>query len=75
MKRTSLFLDDDLVRKLQRTATARGVSMATLVREAVAQYLAPALVTQLPSVAGRFSCGESDTAERVDELLWSNPHE
>jgi hypothetical protein len=75
MRRTSLFLDDQLTKKLQKLARSRGVSFATVVREALAQYLAVAPSEQaLPSIAGRFSSGHSDTAERADELLWRDPH-
>lgn len=75
MKRTSLFLDDKLLRRLQRAAAREGVSVASLVREAVARYLAePATSGTLPSVAGRFSSGMSDTSSRTDDLLWKDPH-
>ncbi len=75
MKRTSLFLDAKTLRDAQRLAKSRGVSMATLVREAMAAYLAgPPAGDPLPSIAGSFSSGTSDTSERVDELLWRDPH-
>lgn len=75
MKRTSLFLDEKLLRALKRAAERKGASVASLIREAVANYLAdPATGGRLPSVAGRFSSGMHDTAERTDELLWRDPH-
>lgn len=78
MKRTSLFLDDKIVAQLQRLAARRGVSFATVVREALAVYAAsPAeshTAAALPSIAGRFTSGHADTASRVDELLWTDPH-
>lgn len=75
MRRTSLFLDEQLTKRLQKLARTRGVSFATVVREALAQYLVgPGLDDALPSIAGRFSSGVSDTSERVDELLWRDPH-
>jgi hypothetical protein len=75
MKRTTVFLDDALLARLQRLAQRQGVSFATLVREALAEYVVkPRAGTSLPSIAGRFSSGESDTSERVDALLWSDPH-
>jgi hypothetical protein len=74
MKRTSLFFDEDLIRQLKRVAAQRRVSVATLIREAVATYLAPAKGASLPSVAGRFASGRTDTSDRVDELLWVDPH-
>ncbi|HXT16394.1 MAG TPA: CopG family transcriptional regulator [Gemmatimonadaceae bacterium] len=75
MKRTSLFIDDQLIKRLQKLARTRGVSFATVVREALAQYLtAPGANTGVPSIAGRFRSGHADTSERVDELLWTDPH-
>lgn len=77
MRRTTLFLDEKLQRELRRLARNRGTSMAQLVREALAVYVtgSAAPPAALPSVAGRFASGTSDTSERVDELLWENPHE
>lgn len=76
MRRTSLFLDEQLIKRMQKLARSRGVSFATLVREALAQYAAQAQPSSgIPSIAGRFESGTNDTSERVDELLWRNPHE
>jgi predicted DNA-binding protein len=76
MHRTSLFLDEDTIKRIQKLARARGVSFATLVREALAQYVVEAEPSSpVPSIAGRFASGETDTSERVDELLWRSPHE
>ena len=75
MKRTTVFLDERTLLRLRRAAQRKGVSSATLVREAVNRYLdAPPVTTGLPSVAGQFASGHRDTAERADELLWPNPH-
>ena len=76
MKRTTMFIDEALLRRLQRLAQRQGVSYATLVREALTQYLdSPRVSGELPSIAGRFSSGDTDTSARVDELLWSDPHQ
>jgi hypothetical protein len=76
MKRTSVFLDEDLERTAKRFAYKNGVSLATVVREALAAYIAvPREQGGLPSVAGSFSSGHSDTSVRTDELLWRKPHE
>jgi hypothetical protein len=76
MQRTTIFLDEELRRRLVRMAREQGVSFATLVREALAQYIAaPAAGGHMPSITGRFSSGTADTSSRVDELLWRNPHE
>jgi len=75
MKRTSVFLDKVLLRRAREFARREGKSFAAVVREALAAYIAtPAQsASRLPSVAGRFASGRSDTSERVDELLWSEP--
>jgi metal-responsive CopG/Arc/MetJ family transcriptional regulator len=75
MKRTTVFLDDKLLREAQRYARRTGTSFATVVREALARYLAQPNAGSLPSIAGRFSSGTKDTASRTDEILWRNPHE
>lgn len=76
MRRTTLFLDEKLQRQLREAARKRGTSVAQLVREALALYLSrgTAPATALPSIAGRFASGAVDTADRVDELLWRDPH-
>lgn len=75
MKRTTVFLDEETLLRLQKAAQRTGVSSASLVREALALYLdAPAAATPMPSIAGQFASGSTDTAERVDELLWRDPH-
>lgn len=75
MKRTTIFLPEQTLKQIQRVAQRKHISAATLVREAVAQYLsAPATTVTLPSIAGQFASGRSDISEHVDELLWPEPH-
>jgi hypothetical protein len=75
MNRTTIFLDDQLIRQLRRAAEVKGVSAATVVREALVRYLAAAEgEAALPSIAGKFASRRSDTSERVDDLLWRDPH-
>ena len=75
MKRTTIFLDERLLALAQRRARQNGVSFATLVREALGEYLArPKDTGRVPSIAGRFASGAGDASERVDELLWKDPH-
>jgi len=80
MKRTTIFLDDALARRARSAARRQGMSFARLVREAVATYLAQGGTTpppgpgRLPSIAGQFDSGFSDTSERADQLLWQDPH-
>lgn len=71
-----MFIDEALLGRLQRLARQQGVSYATVVREALVQYLDdPRVAGTLPAIAGRFSSGETDTSERVDELLRRDPHQ
>lgn len=80
MKRTTIFLDPALARRARLAARREGKSFAQLVREAIAAHLAHGAQPgssadgRLPSIAGRFESKFTDTAERVDELLWQDPH-
>ncbi|HEX5437344.1 MAG TPA: ribbon-helix-helix protein, CopG family [Gemmatimonadaceae bacterium] len=76
MERTTIFVDSDLLRQARRRARQEGKSFAAVVREALAAYVSGTAHAggQLPSVTGRFASGASDTSERVDELLWTEPH-
>lgn len=74
MKRTTFFIDEALLERMQRFARKNGVSVAAVVREALAEYVAQPRTTPLPSIAGQFASGHTDTAERADELLWQDPH-
>ena len=74
MKRTSLFFDEPLLRSLAREARRRDTSVAAVVREAVAAYLAHPRGATVPSVTGQFASGTTDTSERAHELLWRDPH-
>jgi predicted transcriptional regulator len=75
MKRTTIFLDEALLKALKRLAQRRDVSFATVVREAMAAYVAEPRVAGVPAIAGAFASDTTDTASRVDELLWRGPHE
>jgi hypothetical protein len=75
MKRTTVFIEDRLLRRAQRAAREKGVSFATVVREALSRYLTEPDAGAIPSIAGRFSSATGDTSRRVDELLWRKPHE
>lgn len=76
MKRTTIFLDPSLLRRARDAARREGKSMAQLVREAITSYLTGRRpqAARVPSVAARFATAHADTAERVDELLWRDPH-
>jgi len=72
MKRTTLFVDEALEHDLKAIARRRGEPMASVVREALAEYVTgekQAGGTSLSFVAAGAS-GHRDTAERHEELLW-----
>lgn len=72
MKRTTLFIDPQLERELQALARRQGRPMASVVREAVAQYVAAARdegAARLGFIAAGRS-GRTDVADRHEELLF-----
>ncbi|MFN2316449.1 MAG: CopG family transcriptional regulator [Gemmatimonadales bacterium] len=76
MERTTVFLPPELAEQAKRHAARHGQSFAAVIREALTSYLAsgPRTTPSLPSIVGQFASGTADTAERVDDLLWKDPH-
>src|SRR5262245_13575158 len=71
MKRTTIFIPEGLERDLQLYARRARKPAALVVREAITAYLArERTVPALPSFAGAFDSGHTDTAERHEELLF-----
>ena len=78
MKRTTIFIPETLERDLQLYARRAGRPVASVVREAVAQYLSHADAgVGLPSFAGIGASGRTDTADRHEELVFAGlrPHD
>ena len=69
MDKTTLYLDGDDYRRLKRIAQARKVAPASLVREAVAEYVARHGARRLPKSLGAGDSGRTDLAERAEDLL------
>lgn len=72
MKRTTIFVDEALEQDLKAIAGNRRQPVASLVREALAEYVTRekrASRTTLSFVAAGAS-GHADTADRHEELLW-----
>jgi Arc/MetJ-type ribon-helix-helix transcriptional regulator len=67
MRKTTVYLPDDLKAALERTAAARGRSEAELIREAVRRLTEEG--EQPKPRLPLFSGGDSALAERVDEEL------
>ena len=77
MKRTTIFLPEELDRDLSVYAQLSGRPAASIVREAIAAYIVDSRdAVVLPSFAGAFDSGHTDTAERHDALLFGKlrPH-
>jgi Arc/MetJ-type ribon-helix-helix transcriptional regulator len=73
MVRTQIQLTEEQARRLKRRAAQRGVSMATVIRQAVDRVLADddreSKRQRALSAAGKFRSGRSDIAERHDDYL------
>lgn len=68
MKRTTIYFEPELEALLKAETIRRNRPMAELVREAVREYVVRSLPAAPPGAA-EFASGESDTAERSEELL------
>jgi Ribbon-helix-helix protein, copG family len=67
MRRTTIYLPDELKAALERTATAEGRSEAEVVRSALASATAEHVYP--PPRLPLFDSGDATLAERVDEEL------
>jgi predicted transcriptional regulator len=75
MKRTTIFLEEQLERELQALARRQGRPMAGVVREAVEQYVVGARTAHGAAPRGFVALGRSgqhDTADRHEDLLWKD---
>jgi hypothetical protein len=68
MKRTTLYLPDSLKQRVERVAHDRNVSEAELMRTAIDEYTRGAARPR-PKLPLFESIGDSNLAERVDEIL------
>ena len=77
MKRTTIFIDEQIERELQGLARRRQRPVAAVVREAIQAYIVTE-TRQPPPVPGFVGIGRSgrtDTSERHEALLWKDPHD
>ena len=78
MKRTTIFIDEAIENDLKALANTADAPVASLVREALAEYVARRRETAPPSVrflaAGR--SGRHDVAEKSEEIVFAElePH-
>lgn len=74
VKRTQIYLEEDLDRDLRALATHEGRSAAALIREAVRSYIAAEagrpVADPFADVIGAFSGGPREGAEPVDDFLY-----
>lgn len=68
-QKTTVYLDAEAYRRLQRLARARGRPSAELVREAVLEYAARHEPARAAKSVGAFRSGRRDLSERAEELL------
>jgi hypothetical protein len=68
MKRTTLYLDDELEMRLRQETRRQRRPMADLVREALRRYVGDAPRREPPG-AGAFASGRKDTAGRAEQAL------
>lgn len=78
MKRTTIFLEEQLQRELKIVAEYKGVPAASVLRDALDEYLR-AERTRRPRSLSFMAVGRSgreDIAERHEEILWKGlgPH-
>ena len=69
MKKTTLYLPDDLKAAIERLAAAEGQSEAELIRSALRARVAAASSTRPTVPLTSAGLGDPTFAERVDELL------
>lgn len=77
MKRTTVFVPEQIERDLHHYARQDNRPTASLVREALEEYVAKRRKPHsLPSFAGQFASGQSGTADNTDAILFTalSPH-
>jgi len=72
MKRTTIFVDEALEHDLKAIAGRRRQPVATVVREALAEYVIHDKRANRPSLSfvAAGASGHADTADRHEEILW-----
>lgn len=68
-RKTTVYLDADVYRRLRGLAAKRRRPAAELVREAVAEYAARHARPRLPRSLGAGRSGRADLGERAESLL------
>ena len=69
MKRTTVYLDDHTLERLQRLSEASGKTQAAVIREAIAIYSTARGSRRPPRSVGMGASGSGDVSERAEDLL------
>jgi hypothetical protein len=70
MKRTTVFADDDIIKKLRQIAERENTSLSEVTRKALNEYVSRRRPKQARiSLIGIGRSGRKDIAERAEELL------
>jgi len=71
MRRTTVYIDEDVVMALRHRATVEGRSQAELIREALRRYTREVSHGERPPIpgVGRHRSGRTDVSDRAEELL------
>jgi hypothetical protein len=72
MHKTTLYLDEATLVEIRQLAQRRGTNQATVVREALSEYLAKSSRPR-PKGIGAYTSGQDDVSERAEEILGSRP--
>ena len=72
MKRTTIFVDEELLNALKHIADEEGVSIAETIRRALDRFAAQRQKSRKHlSFLGIGRSGQKDISERFEELLWT----
>jgi hypothetical protein len=74
MKRTTIFIDEELERSLRDIAQKDRASLSATIRKALEEFSdRHQSARALPSFLGIGRSGRKDVAERAEEFLWTAP--
>jgi hypothetical protein len=69
MQKTTVYMDEEMYRRLKQLARARRRRPAEMVREAVAEYTARHAPRRKSRSVGAFKSGRRDLGQRAEDLL------
>ncbi len=76
MKRTTIFMDEVLLKEMKEISEYENISVAGMVREAMAEYVVKKRRPEKKlSFTGIGDSGRNDISEKHEDLLWKEPEE